>query len=80
MRYFCDRNELYPFFTIEFVVQPGDRFYEGGLELTDEEYADYERVMREYQEWQDRIDLHVYGVQQPLEDIKISDDPVRTDG
>jgi hypothetical protein len=80
MRYVCDANELYPYYTIIRTAQPGDRYYEGGLELTDEEYADYQRVMREYQEWQDRIDRHVYEVPPSLEDIKILGDPVRTDG
>jgi hypothetical protein len=50
-----DCDEKYPFFTL-------DESNDGPeIELTDEEYADFQRVMDEFYAWQERIDEMGWG-------------------
>jgi hypothetical protein len=43
------KNELYPFFEIQ------DDVNDEIIELTEEEFFDYERVSREFNDWQEKI-------------------------
>ena len=52
MKVYVDTDEYYPMFTVDARRRwPGDK----ELEMTPEEYADYERVSGEFFDWQERI-------------------------
>ena len=52
MKFYVDADERYPEY---FLSSVGDSYSRGTIEITAEEYADFERVGVEFDAWQKRI-------------------------
>lgn len=49
MRIYIDRDELWPW------MREDNKYYEGYVDLTDEEYAELKKVNAAFFEWQEKL-------------------------
>lgn len=56
MKFYIKRGEWYPVYTLH----RKQDFIEIEIEISEADYADYKRVMKEFDDWQDRLEK-IYG-------------------
>jgi hypothetical protein len=54
VKVYIEWDDYYPFYTIE-KGEPSPNKHTARFEIGEEELADYERVMREFDEWQKKL-------------------------